>query len=105
MPYYLGIDVGGTKTAALIATADGQAVGYGVGGSGNYEGVGWTGFKAAVLAATNLALENAGLAMKDITAAGLGIAGYDWPSQKQAHLVALREVGLIMPLQIRVYSQ
>jgi len=100
MTYYLGIDIGGTKTAALIANEHGQAVGYGMGGSGNHEGVGWDGFKTAVQSAVHQALKNSGLTIADIRAAGLGIAGYDWPSQKIAHLEALCEIGLTMPLEI-----
>lgn len=30
-PYYLGVDVGGTKTHALVVDADGQVVGFGEG--------------------------------------------------------------------------
>jgi len=100
MVYFLGIDVGGTKTAALIADENGQAVGYGVGGSGNYEGVGWDGFKIAVREAAERALEHAGLTLIELSAAGLGIAGYDWPSQKTTHLSALKEIGFKMPLEI-----
>jgi len=69
MTYYLGIDIGGTKTAALIANEHGQAVGYGMGGSGNYEGVGWDGFKTAVQSAVHQALKNSGLTIADIRAA------------------------------------
>jgi N-acetylglucosamine kinase-like BadF-type ATPase len=100
MGYYLGVDVGGTKTAALIADQDGQAVGYGVSGPGNYEGVGWDGFRRAVREAVDRALVRAGLQMGDLRAAGLGIAGYDWPSQRQIHLDALEEIGFDMPLEI-----
>jgi N-acetylglucosamine kinase-like BadF-type ATPase len=100
MTYYLGIDVGGTKTAALIATENGQAVGYAVAGAGNYEGVGWDGFKVSVQAAVAQVLAHAQLSLSDITAAGLGIAGYDWTSQKAPHIAALREIGLTLPLEI-----
>ena len=56
MVLFLGVDVGGTKTAALIANENGEALGYGIGGAGNYEGVGWDGFKTAVKEATEKAL-------------------------------------------------
>lgn len=100
MTYFLGVDVGGTKTAALIADQEGQAVGYGVSGPGNYEGVGWDGFRIAVRAAVDQALKSAGLSQEAICAAGLGIAGYDWPSQRIIHLEALAQIGLTMPLEI-----
>lgn len=100
MAYFLGVDVGGTKTAALIADQDGRATGYGVGGPGNYEGVGWDGFRRAVRESVDRAIAQAGLKMSDLAAAGMGIAGYDWPSQKTIHLDALREIGFHMPMEI-----
>jgi N-acetylglucosamine kinase-like BadF-type ATPase len=100
MAYFLGVDVGGTKTAALVANEHGEALGYGIGGSGNYEGVGWDGFKSAVNNATHQALGNVGLTLSDITGTGMGIAGYDWPSQKIDHLSALAEIGITQGLDI-----
>lgn len=97
---FLGVDVGGTKTAALIADQNGQALGYGVGGPGNYEGVGWEGFRSAVGDAVDQALTHASLELGDIRSAGLGIGGYDWPSQKGIHLDSLAQIGLKMPLEI-----
>lgn len=38
--------------------------------------------------------------MEQVNAAGLGIAGYDWPSQRQPHLQALAEIGYSIPLEI-----
>lgn len=38
--YFLGVDIGGTKSHALVADETGQALGLGVGGAGNYEVVG-----------------------------------------------------------------
>lgn len=98
MKVFLGVDVGGTKTAALIANEDGNALGYGVAGPGNYEVVGWEGFKEAVRNATNEALFQALLNISDIKASGMGIAGYDWPSLKQPHILALRDAGFSMEL-------
>ena len=57
MGYYLGIDVGGSKTAALIASESGKALGISVAGPGNYELVGWQGFKDAVNDAVQQSLE------------------------------------------------
>ena len=100
MKYFLGVDVGGTKTDALVADENGYVVGYGVGGSGNYEGVGWGGFKSAVKDATEQALGTTGLTLDDIFGTGMGIAGYDWPSQKKMHLDALSEIGFSGSLEI-----
>ena len=98
--YYLGVDVGATKTAAMIADETGQVLGYSKAGPGNYENVGWPGFKAAVQTVTSQSLGQAGLTMQQISAAGLGIAGYDWPFQRSLHLEALAEIGFGMPLEI-----
>ena len=46
--YFLGFDVGGTKTAALVADDTGQALGYGRSGCGNWETVGYHGFGLAL---------------------------------------------------------
>ncbi len=100
MVVFLGVDVGGTKTAALITNELGEALGYGIAGPGNYEGVGWDGFKRAVNEATKKALNQANQKLSSITAAGLGIAGYDWLSLKGAHLKALDELGFKMKLGI-----
>lgn len=100
MKYFLGVDVGATKTHALISDENGLLLGFGQAGPGNHEGVGFPGFKQEVGAATRQAAAQAGLEMTQITAAGLGIGGYDWPSQRQPHLQALAEVGFHMPLEI-----
>ena len=80
MGYYLGIDVGGSKTAALIASESGKALGISVAGPGNYELVGWTGFKDAVNDAVQQVLRKTNLRIDDISGIGSGISGYDWPS-------------------------
>lgn len=98
--YFLGIDVGGTKTAALIADEQGRALGYGLGGPGNHEGAGWEGFKLAIQTAMTSALTQAGISLADLSAAGLGLAGYDWDDEHEPHVQALAEIGLTLPMQI-----
>ena len=39
--YFLGVDVGGTKSHCLIADEGGHVVGFGHSGPGNWEAVGW----------------------------------------------------------------
>ena len=97
MDYFLGIDVGGTKTHALIADESGQAVGFAHAGPGNWETVGYEGLTEVLKDVTTRALDMAGIKLEFITGAGLGIAGYDWPSQKQAHLEAIAPLGLNSP--------
>jgi N-acetylglucosamine kinase-like BadF-type ATPase len=100
MKYYLGVDVGGTKTHALIADENGQAIGFATGGPGNWEGVGYDGLRRVLLDVTGRAMEHARIKVDQIAGAGLGIGGYDWPSERQDHLDAIRPVGLNCPLEI-----
>ena len=94
MRYFLGIDVGGTKSHALAADETGQAIGFGSAGPGSWEGVGYAGLTRTLQAVSAQALQAAGLAVGQVAAAGMGLAGYDWPSQRQAHLDAIRPLGL-----------
>ncbi len=61
MQYFLGIDVGGTKTHALLADENGQIVGFGHAGPGNYEMVGVDGLAQALLDATREAAAGSGI--------------------------------------------
>jgi len=92
--------VGGTKSHALIADETGRQVGFGSGGPGSWEAVGYEGLSAALAEVTARALEGAGLKIGQIRAAGMGLAGYDWPSQRAAHLEAIRPLGLQGPVEI-----
>lgn len=98
--FFLGVDVGGTKTHALVADETGRAVGFGQAGPGSWELVGYDGLTAALQEATGRALEMAGLSVHDLRGAGLGLAGYDWPAQTQAHLDAIAPLGLTCQLRI-----
>jgi N-acetylglucosamine kinase-like BadF-type ATPase len=92
--YFLGVDIGGTKSHALIADATGRAVGFGEAGPGNYEDVGYEGLAETLAVVTQRALADAGIVKEQIAGAGFGIAGYDWPSQREPHLAAIRPLGL-----------
>jgi N-acetylglucosamine kinase-like BadF-type ATPase len=100
MKYYLGVDVGGTKTHALIANETGQALGFTTGGPGNWEGVGYNGLTRVLRVVTRGAMTQAKIKVDQIAGAGLGIGGYDWPSERQDHLNAIRPIGLNCPLEI-----
>lgn len=82
MRYFLGADLGGTKTHVVIADETGRAVGFGEGGPGNHQSVGYDGMLNSMQAGLEQALEYAHLTRQDLAGAGFGIAGYDWPSQK-----------------------
>jgi len=98
--YFLGVDVGATKTHALIADQAGRALSLGESGSGNPEGVGYDGLAEVLRAAMGEALATAGLAVGQIAGAGFGIGGYDWPSQREPILQAIHTTGLRAPLEI-----
>lgn len=95
--YFLGVDVGATKTHALIAEEDGQVRGFGEAGPGNHEGVGYEGLAAALQAATSQALASARLSIDQIAGAGFGVGGYDWPSERELTVHAIQTLGLNAP--------
>lgn len=98
--YFLGADVGATKTHVLIAEESGRAIGFGKSGGGNHEAVGYAGFHSALHAAADQAFGSAGLPKEQILGAGFGIAGYDWPSEREKTLEVVRSLGLQAPFQI-----
>ena len=97
--YFLGVDIGGTKSHALIADESGNALGFGTFGAGNHEAVGYDGLQRALLSVTESALSMAGIDKNQLTAAGFGIAGYDWPSERQPTLDAIGTLGLKIPIE------
>jgi len=98
--YFLGVDAGGTKSHALIADETGRAIGFGLAGPGNWESVGYNGLTKNLLDITTQALKMAKIDPSQIAGAGLGLAGYDWPSQRQAHMDAIQPLTLSCPLEI-----
>lgn len=100
MRYFLGIDVGNHKTHALIAAENGQSVGFARAGTASQEAVGYAGQRAVLQEVIQNALEPLGLSVADLSGAGLGMAGYDWPSQRQEHLAVLAQIGLTCPLEL-----
>jgi N-acetylglucosamine kinase-like BadF-type ATPase len=97
--YFLGVDVGSSKTHAVAADENGQALGFGEDGAGNHEVVGYPGLSAALNSAAGRALAAAGLANVQIAGAGFGVAGYDWPSERKATLEAIASLGLTAPVE------
>ncbi|HNR33912.1 MAG TPA: BadF/BadG/BcrA/BcrD ATPase family protein [Candidatus Hydrogenedentes bacterium] len=77
--YYLGIDAGGTKTFCLVGDDEGHILGFGRAGAGNYECFGVEPAAVENRKAVEGALKAAGLALKDISGIGMGIAGADLP--------------------------
>lgn len=98
--YFLGIDVGATKSHALIATDDGRVAGFGRGGPGSHERVGYDGLADALQQVTRQALGMAGIDGRLIAGAGFGVAGYDWPSELAPTLDAIATLDLSCPLGV-----
>jgi N-acetylglucosamine kinase-like BadF-type ATPase len=99
--YFLGVDIGATKTHALITDDAGHALGFGWGGPGNHEAVGYAGMATALRTATAPALAMAGLTVAQLAGAGFGIGGYDWPSQEALMRATIAEtLGLTAPLAL-----
>jgi N-acetylglucosamine kinase-like BadF-type ATPase len=81
--YFLGVDVGASKSQALIADEHGASLGIGQAGPGNHEGIGMDGFRRVLHQIVDEACGMAGIDRRQIAGAGLGIAGYDWPSDHE----------------------
>ncbi|NUM55377.1 MAG: hypothetical protein HUU46_17150 [Candidatus Hydrogenedentes bacterium] len=79
MLYFLGLDVGGTKTHCLIGDEAGNVLGFGRAATGNYEVHGVGPALEENKKAINAALADAGIALNEIAGIGMGIAGADIP--------------------------
>ena len=97
--YFLGVDVGGTKTHAVIADESGLVKGFGEAGPGNHETVGYEGLVQSMVQAVSRARSLAEIRLDWIAGAGFGVAGYDWPSEKQNTLDAIAAIGLNCPVE------
>jgi len=94
---FVGVDAGGTKTHALVTDESGEVLGVGRAGTGNWEGVGLDGALAALRQAVGEALTAARTSPQEVTAAGYGLAGLDWPSDEARLRPLVEELGLSGP--------
>ena len=97
MRYFLGADLGATKTHTLITDETGVALGFGESGPGNHESIGYDLMFDSMRDGMEQALNGAGLKKADITGAGFGVAGYDWLSEYEATEAVIRRLGLSAP--------
>jgi len=97
MQYFLGADLGATKTHTLITDETGVALGFGESGPGNHESIGYDMMFAAMHNGMEQALRGAGLKKTDITGAGFGVAGYDWLSEYDITAQTIDRLSLSAP--------
>jgi N-acetylglucosamine kinase-like BadF-type ATPase len=97
MHYYLGADLGATKTHILIVDETGAAISFGESGPGNHETVGYDGMFDAIKSGMTRALNTAGLNKADIKGAGFGVAGFDWLSEYEITEKTIDRLGLDSP--------
>jgi N-acetylglucosamine kinase-like BadF-type ATPase len=92
MEYFLGVDAGGSKTEALIIDEQGNKIGIGRSGPGNYESVGVEKAKENWL----LAIEQAkfGTEIKQFKAACFGLAGADFPEDFEMLTQVVSSLGI-----------
>jgi N-acetylglucosamine kinase-like BadF-type ATPase len=91
---FLGIDTGATKTHALLTDSSGKVLAFEQGGPGNPQSIG--GFHALERLLVGLAqrtYQSAGITPEQIHAAGLGLAGFDWPSQQERFFQTILSAG------------
>jgi len=100
MRYYLGVDVGGTKTHTVIVDETGRVAGFGESGPGNHQGVGYDGMFNTLQQGLTQALAAERIGIEQIAGAGFGIAGYDWPSETPKMEKTIRALGLQAPFRI-----
>jgi len=98
--YFLGVDIGGTKSHALLADESGRTIALGTDGAGNHESVGYEQMVNVMQNIINQTLTTAAISLDEITGAGFGIAGYDWVSERDIMLASIAKTGLTCPLEM-----
>jgi len=98
--YFLGIDVGSSKTHALIVDETGHCLGFGKAWGGNHQGVGYDGLANVLQQSFEQACQMANVTPGQILGAGFGVAGYDFPSDRGPHLEAIAGLGLSCPVDV-----
>lgn len=83
MTYFLGVDGGASKTAALVTDENGNLLGDGTAGPSNHLRVGIETAARNIERAVNKALVASDVASREITWAYCGIAGADHPAHRQ----------------------
>jgi N-acetylglucosamine kinase-like BadF-type ATPase len=90
MKHYIGVDGGGSKTDALVIDETGKPLGRGLAGPGNHLRVGIETATRNIERAVNIAMVEAGIAIRNVEYAYCGIAGADHPAHRQRVIDSLR---------------
>ncbi|HEY0143554.1 MAG TPA: BadF/BadG/BcrA/BcrD ATPase family protein [Thermoanaerobaculia bacterium] len=90
MTYFIGVDGGASKTAALVTDEKGRALGRGLAGPSNHLRVGIEEATRNIERAVNIALVEAGIAIRNVEYAYCGIAGSDHPAHRQKVIDSLK---------------
>src|SRR5688500_18230135 len=90
MKYYIGVDGGASKTAALVVDENGATHGTDLAGASNHRRVGIEEATRNIERAVNKALVEAGVAIRNVEYAYCGIAGSDHPVHRQRVIDSLR---------------
>lgn len=94
MSYVLGIDGGGSKTAAIAADLQGNVLGRGTSGISNYQSVGLNQAIAAINKASENAAADAGTTIHKCKVICLGLAGVGREEDRALMLPAIRKLNL-----------
>ena len=100
MKYFLGFDVGSSKTHALIIDATGKCVGFGKSHGGNHQRVGYEGLNTVLQDSFHRARTTSGVDTAQIARAAFGVAGYDFQSDREPQLNAIASLGLSCPIEL-----
>ncbi len=100
MDYFIGFDVGSSKTHALVVAEDGHCAGFGQAWGGNQQGVGYKGLEDVLIHSMEQACRMAAVSVGQIRGAGFGIAGYDFPSDRPRHVETIEKLGLSCPFDL-----
>jgi N-acetylglucosamine kinase-like BadF-type ATPase len=88
----LGIDGGGTKTAAVLLAGDGTEIARAMSGPCNYHSVGRAAARESLQHVIHQVLSSAGLKAADVTSIGLGMAGVSRPGDREVVLRILSRI-------------
>ena len=90
MTYFIGVDGGASKTAALVIDDQGRTLGRGLAGASNHLRVGIDEATRNIERAVNKAMVEAGIAIRNVEYAYCGIAGSDHPAHRQRVIDSLK---------------